>query len=138
MKESGRFCSLVAGLFRPQSVFKFRSCWRSLSQNLLPFKDQILLRCVRRTHLCVHLSISGYSGCFHFWAVVNSAAANTGEHVSRVCVCIRAFSRSGYKPGGGMAVRCPSPWLHLSFLLLAMCRVPVAPLSHQQLSFIFL
>lgn len=57
--------------------------------------------------LCVHVSIRGHLGCFHFGAVVNSAAANTGEQMSRVCVCVPAFSCSGYKPGGGVIVRCP-------------------------------
>ena len=41
-------------------------------------------------------------------------------------------------PEVGWLSGAPSPWLHLSALLPAMCRVPVAPLSRQQLSFIFL
>ena len=30
----------------------------------------------------IHLSADGYLGCFHVLAVINSAAMNTGVHVS--------------------------------------------------------
>ena len=33
-------------------------------------------------HFFVHLSVDGHLGCFHVLAIVNSAAANNGIHVS--------------------------------------------------------
>ena len=33
-------------------------------------------------HFCSHSLVSGYLGCFHVLAVVNSAVVNTGMHVS--------------------------------------------------------
>ena len=42
-------------------------------------------------HIFIHPSTDGHLGCFHVLAVVNSAAVNTGAHVS-----LRFFS--GYMP----------------------------------------
>ena len=43
-------------------------------------------------------SVFGYLGCFHVLAIVNSAAMNTGMHVSFWIIFF-----SGYMPGSGIA-----------------------------------
>ena len=48
-------------------------------------------------HILIHSSIDGHLGCFHVLAIVNSAAMNTGVHISS---CIRIFS--GYMPRSGI------------------------------------
>ena len=45
-------------------------------------------------------SVSVHSGCFHFLAIINSAAMNIGVHVS---FQIRVFFFHGYMPGSGIA-----------------------------------
>jgi hypothetical protein len=35
------------------------------------------IHCVDIPHLFIHSAIGGHLGCFHSWAVVNSAALNT-------------------------------------------------------------
>ena len=45
-------------------------------------------------------SLDGHLGCFHVLVVVNSAAVNTGVHVS---LQIRVFVFSGYMPRSGIA-----------------------------------
>ena len=45
-----------------------------------------------------HLSVDGHLGCFHVQAIVNSAAANIGVHVS-----FSILVSSGYMPKGGDA-----------------------------------
>ena len=45
----------------------------------------------------IHSSVDGHLGCFHVLAIVNSAAANTGAHVSFL---IMVFS--GYMPRSGI------------------------------------
>ena len=47
----------------------------------------------------IHSSIYGHVGCFPVLAVVNSAAVNTGVHVS-----FPVTVSSGYMPSGGVAV----------------------------------
>jgi len=44
----------------------------------------------------IHFSVSGYLGCFHVLATLNSAAMNTGVHIS---FQIRVVSR--YRPRSG-------------------------------------
>ena len=47
-----------------------------------------------------HSSVDGHLGCFHVLVIVNSAAMNTGVHVS---FQIRVFIFSGYMPRSGIA-----------------------------------
>ena len=49
----------------------------------------------------IHSSIDEYLHCFHAMVIVNSAATNTGVHVS---LQIRIFSR--YMPRNGIAGSC--------------------------------
>ena len=47
-------------------------------------------------HSFIHLSVNGHLGCFHVLAVVNTAALNTGVHVSfSVLVSSRYMPRTG-------------------------------------------
>ena len=46
----------------------------------------------------IHSSVNGYRGCFHVLAIVNSAAVNTGIHVS-----FSILISSGYMPSSGIA-----------------------------------
>ena len=48
-------------------------------------------------NLFIHSSIDGHLGCFHVLAVVNSAAMNSGIHVS-----FSIFVSSGYVPRSGI------------------------------------
>ena len=47
----------------------------------------------------IHSSVDGHLGCFHVLAIVNSAAMNTGVHVS-----FQSMFSSRYMPRGGSAV----------------------------------
>ena len=49
-------------------------------------------------NLLMHLFAHGRLGCFHALAVANSAAMNTGVHVS-----LSVFISSGYMPRSGIA-----------------------------------
>ena len=46
----------------------------------------------------IHLSVDGHLGCFHVLAIVNSAAMNSGIHVS-----FSTQVSSGYMPRSGIA-----------------------------------
>ena len=46
----------------------------------------------------IHSSVNGYLGCFHVSAIANSAAVNTGVHVS-----FQIIFFSGYMPRSGIA-----------------------------------
>ena len=46
----------------------------------------------------IHTSLDGHLGCFHVLAIVNSAAMNTGVHVS-----FSIFVSSGYMSRSGIA-----------------------------------
>ena len=48
----------------------------------------------------IHSSVDGYLGCFYVLATANSAAMNTGGHVS---FQIRVFMFSGYMPRSEIA-----------------------------------
>ena len=45
----------------------------------------------------IHSSVDGHLGCFHVLAIVNSAAMNTGVHVSFPIIVL-----SGYMPRSGI------------------------------------
>ena len=45
----------------------------------------------------IHSSVNGHLGCFHILAIVNSAAVNSGVHVS-----FSTLVSSGYMPGVGL------------------------------------
>ena len=49
-------------------------------------------------NLFIHSSVNGHLGCFHVLAVVDSAAMNSGIHVS-----ISVLVSSGYMPRSGIA-----------------------------------
>ena len=49
-------------------------------------------------HFFIHSSVSGHLRCFHVLAIVNSAAMNSGIHVS-----LSVLVSSGYMPGSGIA-----------------------------------
>ena len=48
-------------------------------------------------NIFIHSSVDGHLGCFHALAIVNSAAVNTGVHVS-----FSILVSSGYKLGVGL------------------------------------
>ena len=52
---------------------------------------------VHMYHVFILSSVDGHLGCFHVLATVNSAAVNTGLHVS---FSVMVFS--GYMPGSGI------------------------------------
>ena len=57
--------------------------------------------CVCTHHIFfIHSSVDGHLGCFHVLAIVNSAAVNTGVHIS---FQIRVFIFSRYMPRSGIA-----------------------------------
>ena len=55
---------------------------------------------IHTSSLSIHISVDGHLGCFHVLVIVNSAAVNTGVHVS---FQISAFVFFGYTPRSGIA-----------------------------------
>ena len=52
-------------------------------------------------HILNQLSVDGHLGCFHVLAIVNSAAMNTGVHISFQVIVL-----SGYMPKSVIAGSC--------------------------------
>ena len=53
--------------------------------------------CMYVSHLLIHSSVVGYLDCFHVLTILNSAAMNTGVHVSFSIMVL------GYMPNSGTA-----------------------------------
>ena len=62
------------------------------------FYGWAIFNCTYTSHLLSHSSVDGHSGCFHVLAIVNSAAMNTGVHVSFVIMVL-----FGFMPKSGIA-----------------------------------
>ena len=60
----------------------------------------------------IHSSANGHLGCFHILAIVNSAAMNTGVHVSLSILASSVsgllFPPPGYLPDSGVESMSPS------------------------------
>ena len=59
--------------------------------------------CICTTTFLIHSSVDGHLGCFHVLSIVNSAAMNSGIHVSSSILV-----SSGYMPRSGIAGSCGS------------------------------
>ena len=75
-------CGLLClASFTKHSVFKVHPHW-SMSQHCIPFYGQIIFHCIYLHILLVHSSVNGHLGCFHFWAITNSAAMHIRVQLS--------------------------------------------------------
>ena len=53
-----------------------------IDSNVFPLMTWLIFHCVYVPNFFIHLSVDGHLGCFHVLAIVNSAAMNSGIHVS--------------------------------------------------------
>ena len=79
----------------------------------------------------IHSSADGHLGCFYVLVIINSAAMNTGAHVSFL---IMVFSE--YMPSSGIAGSCGSfisTFEGISIVAVSIFMLPFLqqPLSHQ-------
>ena len=75
----------------------------------------------------IHSSVNGHIGCFHVLATVNSAAVNTGVHVS---FQIRVFS--GYMSRSGIAESYGNSFSFLRNIQIVLHRGWASLHSHKQ------
>ena len=64
----------------------------------VPFYGWVIFHCIIVHSFFIHSSVDGHLGCFSVLAIVNSAAVNTGEHVS-----FSVLVSPGYMPRSGIA-----------------------------------
>ena len=88
----------------------------------------VVFHCMHVPRFFIHSSVNGYLGCFHVLAIINSAAVNTGVHVSfSVLISSRYMPRSGVAGSYGSFI--PSFLRSPHTIFLSGC---ISLHSHQQ------